>query len=122
MVQSKSTDNEIRLKVVFFRTDRANEPVRAWLKSLSLEEKRIIGEDIKTVQFGWPLGMPVIRKMEPGLWEVRSRLADQIARVLFTVQGDKMILLHGFIKRSAKTPIADLRLARQRLAQLRGEK
>jgi phage-related protein len=118
MVQSTSDDNELRLKVVFFRTERGSEPVREWLKSLSLGEKRIIGADIKTVQFGWPLGMPVVRKMEPGLWEVRSRLVDRIARVLFTVKDGTMVLLHGFIKKSDKTPLDDLALARQRLAQL----
>jgi phage-related protein len=85
MIQSGPDDSDIRLKVVFFRTERGSEPVREWLKSLSLGEKRIIGADIKTVQFSWPLGMPVVRKMEPGLWEVRSRLFDRIARVLFTL-------------------------------------
>jgi len=122
MIQSGLDDSDIHLKVVFFRTERGNEPVREWLKSLSLDEKRIIGEDIKTVQFGWPLRMPVVRKMETGLWEVRSRLVDRIARVLFNVTDGKMVLLHGFIKKSEKTPQEDLTLARRRLAQLRGEK
>lgn len=66
-VQSKPDDIDIRLIDVFFRTERGSEPVHEWLKSLSRDEKRIAGEDIKTVQFGWPLGMPVVRKMEPGL-------------------------------------------------------
>ena len=122
MVQSKSDDSDIRLKVVFFRTERGSEPVREWLKSLPMGEKRIVGEDIKTVQFGWPLGMPFVRKIEPGLWEVRSRLIDRIARVLFTIEYGRMVLLHGFIKKSDKTPQDDLRLARRRLSQLRGEK
>jgi phage-related protein len=122
MIQSKSDDEQLHLKVVFFCSDRGNEPVREWLKSLPLEEKRIIGEDIKTVQFGWPLGMPIVRKLEIGLWEVRSRLPDQIARILFTIKGNKMVLLHGFFKKSEKTPTSDLNLARQRLMQLQGEK
>ena len=117
MVQSIPDDDALRLKVVFYRSERGNEPVREWLKSLSPDEKRIIGEDIKTVQFGWPLGMPVVRKMEPSLWEVRSRLSGRIARVLFTVKDGMMVLLHGFIKKS-DTPLDDLALARQRLAQL----
>ncbi|HCM96582.1 MAG: hypothetical protein A2X25_00125 [Chloroflexi bacterium GWB2_49_20] len=121
MVQSIPDDSELRLKVVFFRSERGSEPVREWLKSLAVDEKRIIGEDIKTVQFGWPVGMPIVRKLEPGLWEVRSRLVHRIARVLFTIQDDKMVLLHGFIKKSDKTPQDDLSLARQRLAQLRGK-
>jgi phage-related protein len=115
-------DENIPLEVFFFRSDHGSEPVRDWLKSLPFDEKRIIGEDIKTVQFGWPLGMPIVRKLEPGLWEVRSKLPDKIARVFFTVNGSKMVLLHGFIKKSEKTPQDDLKVARQRLTQLRGEK
>jgi phage-related protein len=107
-------DSRIRLRVVFFKTSRGNEPVREWLKSLTIEQKRIIGEDIKTIQFGWPLGMPVVRKIETGLWEVRSRMLGQIARVLLTVRGEWMVLLHGFIKKTEKTPREDLNLARQR--------
>ena len=122
MIQSPQDDESLRLKVFFFRTRRGSEPVREWLKSLSPIEKRTIGEDVKTVQFGWPLGMPLVRKLETGLWEVRSRMVDRIARVLFTVKDGKMVLLHGFIKKSDKIPQEDLSLARRRLAQLQGEK
>ena len=114
--------DEPRLKVVFFKTLTGNEPVREWLKSLSLQDKKVIGEDIKTAQFGWPLGMPLVRKLEPGLWEVRSHINAGIARVLFTVDGNFMVLLHGFVKKSMKTPLDDLSLARKRLLQLRGER
>ena len=89
--------------------------MREWLKSLPREERRIIGEDIKTVQFGWPLGMPLVRKLDKGLWEVCIRLPDRIARVLFTTGAGRMILLHGFIKKSQKTPQAELALAKTRL-------
>jgi phage-related protein len=64
--------------------------------------------------------MPLIRKLEANLWEVRSRLDQRIARVIFTVKGDTIVLLHGFIKKSQKTPVADLKLARQRLRDLLG--
>ena len=84
--------------VNFYRTEAGNEPVRDWLRELSRDDKRIIGEDIKTAQLGWPLGMLLIRKMDKKLWEVRSHLPDGIARVFFTVDGNQMILLHGFIK------------------------
>ena len=113
--------NEPILTVVFYRTDAGNEPVREWLKSLSREDKRIIGEDIKTAQFGWPLGMPLIRKLERGLWEVRSNIKPGIARALFTVDGNTMILLHGFIKKSQKTPLTELNTACRRLADLQEE-
>ena len=106
------------LSVVFFRTASGNEPVREWLKSLSRQARHIIGQDIKTVQFGWPLGMPVVRKLDKGLWEVRSRLPDRIARVIFTTGESRMVLLHGFIKKAQKTPQKDLKLAKTRLRLL----
>ena len=92
--------------------------MREWLKALPPEGRKIIGDDLKTAQYGWPLGMPLIRKLETGLWEVRSRLQDRIARVIFTVEGDTMVLLHGLIKKSEKMPLQDLQLARQRLQSL----
>ncbi len=109
---------KLKLEVFFYRSDSGNEPVREWLKKLSREERKTIGEDIKTVQFGWPLGMPVVRKLEPGLWEVRSRLCRRIARIIFTVKGRRMILLHGFIKKSEKTAQFDLQVARNRKMRL----
>lgn len=111
-------EDDVRLQVFFYRTSSGNEPVREWLKALPAEERRAIGHDLKTAQYGWPLGMPLIRKLEPGLWEIRSRLPERIARVIFTVQDNTMVLLHGFIKKSEKTPLSDLLLARQRLNAL----
>jgi len=108
-----------RLTVRFFRESSGAEPVRAWLKSLADDEKREIGTDIKTVQFGWPLGVPLVRHVEGGIWEVRSRLASRIARVLFVLESGNMVLLHGFIKKDRKTPKPDLDLARSRLKRLR---
>jgi phage-related protein len=110
----------MRLRVVFFRTAAGREPVREWIKSLPRDDQKAIGSDILTVQYGWPLGMPLVRKLEEDLWEVCSTLGNRIARVLFTVEGAVMVLLHGFIKKSRKTPPEDLQLARQRLHQLRG--
>lgn len=109
------TDIEFILKVVFYRSETGNEPAREWLKVLPRDDKRQIGEDIKTAQIGWPLGMPLIRKIDKDLWEVRTRLTDGIARVLFTVDGEYMILLHGFIKKSQKTPQNELKTALNRL-------
>lgn len=93
--------------------------MREWLKLLPAAERRTVGEDIKTVQFGWPLGMPLVRNMGGGIWEVRIRLENRIARVLFVLEGSTMVLLHGFIKKSQATPQADLELAKDRLKQLR---
>ena len=109
----------MRLQVVFYRTGSGTEPVREWLKDFSRDDRKIIGEDIKTVQFGWPLGMPVVRKLAPDLWEVRIKLDNRIARVLFTTDNGLMVLLHGFIKKSQKTPEKELQIARQRMRRLR---
>ena len=113
-------DPNIILQVVFYRTNTGSEPVRDWLKGLSKEERKIIGEDIKTVQLGWPLGMPLVRKIDKGLWEVRIPLDRKIARVIFTAHEGMMVLLHGFIKKTQKTPTNDLKLAKQRMATLGG--
>jgi phage-related protein len=115
MVQSEGQ----RLHVHFYRTGAGREPVREWLRSLDKESKRILGEDIKTVQYGWPLGMPLVRNLGEGLWEVRSHLRDGIARVIFLAQGDLMVLLHGFIKKSQRTPQKEMDLARRRAAEFR---
>ena len=110
-----STMKAPKLEVRFFRSDSGNEPVRDWLKELSPADRKTIGEDIKTVQYGWPLGMPLVRKLDKDLWEIRIHLQDRIARVLFTVSNNVIVLLHGFIKKSQSTPQPDLQLAMKRL-------
>ena len=116
---SEPGDQKPILSVRFFVTAGGREPVREWLSGLERKDRRSVGFDIKTAQFGWPIGMPLIRKLEPGLWEVRSHIANGIARVLFTVEGDTMVLLHGFVKKSQKSPAADLKTAKRRLAELK---
>jgi phage-related protein len=104
-----------RIPAIFFRTEAGGEPVREWLKNLpSREDRRLIGYDIETVEFGWPVGMPVCRPLDDGIFEVRTNLArNRIARVLFYIdRAGRMVLLHGFIKKSRGTPKEDLRLAR----------
>jgi phage-related protein len=108
------------LAVRFFRSSQGNEPVREWLRSLSSTDRKLLGEEIRTVQLGWPIGMPVVRKLDADLWEIRVRMKDGIARVLFTIEAKEAILLHGFIKKSQKIPADDLQTALVRLKQLRG--
>ncbi|MBF0571987.1 MAG: type II toxin-antitoxin system RelE/ParE family toxin, partial [Candidatus Omnitrophica bacterium] len=93
---------------------------REWLSSLSKAEKKLIGEDIKTVQFGWPIGMPVVEKLDRDLWEVRTTLKSKISRVLFTFYEGQIVLLHGFIKKTQKTPAEDLELAKDRMKEVKG--
>lgn len=107
------------LDVRFFRTDAGKEPVREWLKDLPAIERKTIGEDIKTVQFGWPLGMPLVRNLGGDIWEVRINLSNRIARILFALEGQNMLLLHAFIKKQQKTPGPELDLAKERLRLLK---
>jgi len=116
MVHSKSPQNPKPVR--FYRQDSGDEPVREWLKSLSKESRAKIGRDIMTLQEGWPNGMPLARKLTDRLWEIRSRLNRESARTIFTVKDETSILLHGFIKKSRKTPRQDLNIARERLAKL----
>ena len=110
---------EAILEVKFFANSLGTEPVRDWLKSLTALDRKTIDEDIKTVQLGWPLGMPLVRHLGGGLWEVRTRLDNRIARVLFVLSGSKMVLLHGFIKKQQTTPKPDIDLAKERMKELK---
>lgn len=108
-------DDLKRVPVVFYRTQAGSEPVREWQRTLTPEDKRVIGNDIKTVEFGWPVGMPVCRPMANGLWEVRSSLSGgRSARVLFCTRDGEMYLLQGFMKKSQRTPQSELEVARRR--------
>jgi phage-related protein len=110
-----------RVPAVFYRTAAGTEPVRDWLKNLAAADRLTLGTDIATVEFGWPVGMPVCRSITArrGVWEIRSTLASgRIARVLFCIHGRQMVLLHGFIKKTQRTPDADLDLAMKRKKEL----
>jgi phage-related protein len=112
-----------RIPARFYDTDAGSEPVREWLKSLDRGDRFLIGTDIKTVEYGWPIGMPVCRPMGKGLYEVRTNLSsNRIARVLFCISSSEMILLHGFIKKSAQTPKSDLDVAINRKRRLETER
>src|ERR1700742_5324886 len=111
------TDRDKLLNVVFFRTGAGKEPVREWLKSLTRDDKVNIGGDILAVQRTWPIGKPLVDYLGDGIWEVRSKLKDRIARVLFMTDGEDMVLLQGFIKKDRRTPKSDLDLAKKRKKQ-----
>ena|ERR1035438_4543657 len=106
-----------RLPARFYRSDSGREPVREWLRGLEPDDRKVIGEDIKDVEFSWPIGMPLVRSLQRELWEVRSSLpGGRTARVIFCVEQDSMVLLHGFMKKTQKTPQhhVDLALKRKR--------
>ncbi len=111
---------QTEIPVVFYRTAGGIEPIRDWLRSLPPEDRRVIGTDLATVQFGWPVGMPLCRPLGSGLWEVRSNLASRrIARLLFFVHEGRIGVVHGFIKKSQKTPPDDIALARKRMTEMK---
>ena len=100
----------------FYKLDSGKEPVRDWLLGLDRQDRQYIGKDIQKVEFGWPVGMPYSRKIEKGLYEVRSNISNgRIARVLFCIQDNQMILLHGFIKKTQTTPNKEKEIGRQRM-------
>lgn len=104
-----------KIDAVFYRSATGAEPVRDWLLTLDNEDRRRVGFDIATAEFGWPVGMPLCRSLGDGLWEVRSDISHgKIARVIFCVVQGQMVLLHGFVKKSQKAPKADLDVARKR--------
>jgi phage-related protein len=108
-------DRTKKLRARFYETSSGRKPVRDWLLELSAEDRRIIGYDIETVEFGWPVGMPTCRPLGDGLWETRSQLRNgTTGRVIFCILHDGMVLLHGFIKKTQKTPVQDIELAMKR--------
>jgi phage-related protein len=112
-----SKDQLKRVPAIFYRTEAGSEPLRSWLKAMDPKDRRLVGEDIKTVEFGWPVGMPTCRPMGDGLYEVRTRLpGSRMVRVFFYIdRRQRMVLLHGIVKKTRATPDADLDLARQNM-------
>lgn len=110
-----ASDGPRQMPVVFYRTRAGAEIVRDWLRGLDEADRHAVGLDLMRVQYRWPVGMPLCRALGDGLWEVRSSLpSNRIARVLFCVQQGRILALHGFIKKTQKTPDEDLALARRR--------
>jgi len=110
-----ATELPRKIPVVFYRTRGGAEVVRDWLRGLEPADRNAIGQDLMRVQYRWPMGMPLCRALGDGLWEVRSALpGNRIARVLFSVHQDRILALHGFVKKTQKTPHEDLALARRR--------
>ncbi len=115
MVQDEETEKPVKIPLVFFCTDKGREPVREWLLGLEEEDRHTIGQDLMSVQYGWPVGMPLCRNLGNGLWEARSDIsAKGIARVIFFFDDGELIALHGFVKKTRKTPKQDIDKALKR--------
>ena len=109
--------NVPRLVAVFYANASRHQPVREWLKELTKQDRRSIGEDIAYVQYKWPIGKPRVDHLRGPIWEVRTSLRNSIARTLFAVDDDTMILLHGFIKKTQQTPANEMALAEKRFKE-----
>jgi phage-related protein len=108
-----------KIPLIFFRTLTGIEPVREWLKELPEEEQQAIGKDLLRAQWRWPVGMPLCRAMGDGLWEIRTDLpTKRTSRVLLCLYRERLVALHGFIKKTRTTPNEDLALARKRKKEL----
>ncbi len=108
-----------RIPIRFCRTAAGREPVLEWLRCLDKEDRHTIGLDLMRVQFGWPIGMPLVRSLKDGLWEVRSTLPSRrIARMMLCFHDNKIVALHGFIKKTRRTPLEDIVVARQRMSEV----
>jgi len=109
----------VEIPVAFYRSPTGVEPVREWLRGLPAEDRRGIGRDLATLQVGWPIGMPLCRSLGAGLWELRSNLPSRrTARLLFFAAEGKLGVVHGFIKKTQKTPTEDIALARRRMKEM----
>jgi phage-related protein len=107
------------IPVFFYRTAHGGEPIREWLRTLPIEDRRTIGHDLAMIQYGWPVGMPLCRALGGGLWEVRSTLPSRrIAQLLFFVHENRIGVVHGLIKKTQRTPPDDLALARRRMTEM----
>jgi phage-related protein len=113
-----TTHRATAVGVRFIATASGREPVSDWLRALDRETRRVVGVELRTLQLGWPLGMPLVRKLEPGLWESRTRVGPAAIRIFFTLFDGDLVLLHALFKKSQALPLADLELARTRMKEL----
>jgi phage-related protein len=109
-----------RLRCAFYQSSTGAEPVREWLRALNREIRLEIGSDIERVQWRWPISKPLVGTFGAGLYEVRTSVHGNIYRVLFCIVGDTMVLLHGFMKKTQKTPDREIELARGRMKEVQG--
>lgn len=111
------------MQIRFYSTEAGNEPMREWLRNLEHPDRKVVGDDLQTVQLGFHTGLigePLVKDFGAGLFETRSALpSHRIARVFFCICEQKIVLLHGFIKKTKQTPDRELELARKRQKSLK---
>jgi phage-related protein len=108
------------LACAFYRSGGGQEPVRDWLRSLPSAVCKEIGSDIQKVQWRWPVSRPLVAGFGGGLYEVRTSIDGNIYRVFFCIHAGAMVLLHGFMKKTQKTPESELAAAQARQKEVEG--
>jgi len=106
--------------VFFYQTPSGRSVIKEWLRSFDKPERAVLGEDLKTLQIGFPMGLPLCRSLGGGLWEVRSSLAgNREARMIFfhDAKAKALVVVHGFLKKSQKTPKAEIDIALRRMKE-----
>lgn len=119
MADNKKIQRQKVIVATFYQSKTGAKPVLDWLKSkvLSDTDRQVIGSDMQMVEYGWPVGKPLVGSMRGGLWEVRSTLpSKREARVFFGIAKGRMVLVHAIIKKAQATPDDELDLARERWA------
>ena len=105
--------------LLFWRSSTGKEPVREFLQEQTKPDRVRLGSDLRKLQFGWPIGMPLVRSLGGDLWELRSSTpSKREVRIIFASGDDVLVLLHAFVKKSQKTPPSEMAVARQRLKEL----
>lgn len=116
---NNNIERDAPLDVVFYETEMENQPCRDFLLELDKEDRQEVGADIFSVQKGFPLGLPLCKKIMNDLWEIRSNISDGICRVFFTVSENTIVLLHGFKKKSQKIPLEEMEIIKSRLSDFK---
>jgi phage-related protein len=104
-------------QVTFYETEGGNEVVQDFLRKLPRDDRKTIGEDLATLQYGYPMGMPLCKPLRSQIWELRSSLpSKREARLLyfFDSASQQIIVVHAFIKTTRTTPKSDIDLAEKR--------
>ena len=117
--QIMQKNNQKVFEIIFFESENGNQPAREFIKGLIKEDKKVVGADIRVVQTSFPIGLPLVRKIKPGLWEIRSDIKDGISRVFFTFVNEEIILLHGLVKKTQKTPQKEIDVAMVRMKEFK---
>ena len=106
--------------VIFYQEPSGKEPVREWLKDFNKADRKIIDRDVKSAQYAWPMEMPLIKLLGDKLMEIRTKLENRQVRIFFVLHKGSIVLLHGIVKKTQKTPKNELDTARKRLKQVKG--